>query len=168
MDVWMFQFLNTVIWLEFFKQINKPNLPLASGEFSMSKGVLIVVACGILVMLLLKLVRSFDKSYIHYVKIYVDASFVLSLQSFAIEWKSRSPPVLFALCISFLLGSVYSIDVRFFRYCWVMISFLIKWAFFIYFELICFPFVLFFSFHFFDGKDMHSLLHHASYVLELS
>ncbi|KAH7659989.1 homogentisate phytyltransferase / homogentisate geranylgeranyltransferase protein, partial [Dioscorea alata] len=75
--------LNQIFDVEIDK-INKPNLPLASGEFSMSKGVLIVVACGIL--------------------------------SFAIGWKSRSPPVLFALCISFLLGSVYSIDLPFLRW----------------------------------------------------
>ncbi|KAL5699964.1 hypothetical protein ACHQM5_025475 [Ranunculus cassubicifolius] len=65
-------------------KINKPDLPLASGDFSMEFGTALV------------------------------ASFFLL--SFAMGLAFESPPLLYALIISFLLGSAYSVDLPFLRW----------------------------------------------------
>ncbi|XP_020109308.1 homogentisate geranylgeranyltransferase-like [Ananas comosus] len=75
--------LNQLFDVEIDK-VNKPTLPLASGEFSMSTGIVLVAASCIM--------------------------------SFAMGVKSGSPPVLFALLISFLLGSAYSVDLPLLRW----------------------------------------------------
>ncbi|KAF9612911.1 hypothetical protein IFM89_004327, partial [Coptis chinensis] len=59
-------------------KVNKPDLPLASGEFSMEVGATIVAT--------------------------------FSFLSFAMGLSFQSPPLLYALLISFLLGSAYSVD----------------------------------------------------------
>ncbi|KAK3003533.1 hypothetical protein RJ639_018620, partial [Escallonia herrerae] len=75
--------LNQVFDVEIDK-VNKPNLPLASGEFSMGLGMTIV------------------------------STFVL--MSFAMGIRFQSPPLFSALAISFVLGSVYSIELPFLRW----------------------------------------------------
>ncbi|KAK9101779.1 hypothetical protein Sjap_019033 [Stephania japonica] len=65
-------------------KINKPDLPLASGEFSMGTGVAIVT--------------------------------VASCLSFALGFMFQSPPILSALLICFLIGSIYSMDLPFLRW----------------------------------------------------
>ncbi|CAB4265841.1 unnamed protein product [Prunus armeniaca] len=75
--------LNQLFDVEIDK-VNKPELPLASGEFSMGTGITIV-------------------------------STVL-LMSFAMGVMFKSPPLFCALLISFLLGSVYSIELPLLRW----------------------------------------------------
>ncbi|KAL4181426.1 hypothetical protein AMTRI_Chr12g237170 [Amborella trichopoda] len=75
--------LNQLFDIEIDK-VNKPDLPLASGEFSMGTGVAIVIFCAFM-------------------------SFLMGLMI-------RSPALLWALLISFLLGSVYSINLPFLRW----------------------------------------------------
>ncbi|KAG6421249.1 hypothetical protein SASPL_117799 [Salvia splendens] len=71
--------LNQISDIEIDK-VNKPCLPLASGEYSVKTGVLIVSSFGIL--------------------------------SFWLGWVVGSWPLFWALFISFMLGTVYSIDVN--------------------------------------------------------
>ncbi|CAK7353864.1 unnamed protein product [Dovyalis caffra] len=71
------------VWLLQLK-VNKPYLPLASGNYSMRTGVAIVLAC--------------------------------LLTSFAMGIMFRSPPLLSALLISCVLGSVYSIELPLLRW----------------------------------------------------
>ncbi|OVA01358.1 UbiA prenyltransferase family [Macleaya cordata] len=75
--------LNQLFDVEIDK-VNKPDLPLASGDFSMGMGVAIVST--------------------------------FSFMSFAMGLIFQSPPLLYALIISFLLGSVYSIELPFLRW----------------------------------------------------
>ncbi|KAF8376768.1 hypothetical protein HHK36_031564 [Tetracentron sinense] len=75
--------LNQLFDVEIDK-VNKPDLPLASGEFSIAIGAAIV------------------------------SSF--SLMSFAMGFMFQSPPLLYALLISFLLGSAYSVDLPYLRW----------------------------------------------------
>ncbi|XP_023547225.1 homogentisate phytyltransferase 1, chloroplastic-like [Cucurbita pepo subsp. pepo] len=70
--------LNQLFDIEIDK-INKPYLPLASGEYSFGTGVAIV--------------------------------FTFSILSFWLGWVVRSWPLFWALLISFILGTAYSIDV---------------------------------------------------------
>ncbi|XP_023522336.1 homogentisate phytyltransferase 1, chloroplastic-like, partial [Cucurbita pepo subsp. pepo] len=65
-------------------QINKPYLPLASGEYSFGTGVAIV--------------------------------FTFSILSFWLGWVVRSWPLFWALLISFILGTAYSIDLPLLRW----------------------------------------------------
>ncbi|XP_019054296.1 PREDICTED: homogentisate geranylgeranyltransferase, chloroplastic-like [Nelumbo nucifera] len=65
-------------------RVNKPNLPIASGEFSMGTGIVIVATCF--------------------------------LMSFSMGYMFHSPPLFYALLISCLLGSAYSIDLPFLRW----------------------------------------------------
>ncbi|XP_058068002.1 probable homogentisate phytyltransferase 1, chloroplastic isoform X3 [Magnolia sinica] len=64
--------------------VNKPNLPLASGEYSVKTGILIVLSFAVL--------------------------------SFFIWWIVRSWPLFWALFISFLLGTAYSINLPLLRW----------------------------------------------------
>ncbi|KAL6540761.1 hypoxanthine-guanine phosphoribosyltransferase [Orobanche minor] len=75
--------LNQLTDIEIDK-VNKPYLPLASGEYSVTTGVMIV------------------------------ASFAIF--SFWLAWVVGSWPLFWALFISFLLGTAYSINVPFFRW----------------------------------------------------
>ncbi|XP_026454325.1 probable homogentisate phytyltransferase 1, chloroplastic [Papaver somniferum] len=75
--------LNQLFDVEIDK-INKPELPIASGDLSMATGVAIVSTS--------------------------------SLMSLAMGLTFQSPPLLCALIISFLLGSVYSIELPFLRW----------------------------------------------------
>ncbi|XP_068647889.1 probable homogentisate phytyltransferase 1, chloroplastic isoform X1 [Aristolochia californica] len=65
-------------------QVNKPNLPLASGEYAVRTGVAIVSTFGVL--------------------------------SFIIAWAVHSWPLFWALFISFVLGTAYSINLPFLRW----------------------------------------------------
>jgi homogentisate phytyltransferase/homogentisate geranylgeranyltransferase len=75
--------LNQVFDIEIDK-VNKPNLPLASGEYSLSTGVAIV------------------------------STFVIL--SFGVGWLVGSWPLFWALFISFILGTAYSINMPFLRW----------------------------------------------------
>ncbi|XP_078163015.1 homogentisate phytyltransferase 1 [Carex rostrata] len=75
--------LNQVFDIEIDK-VNKPNLPMASGEYSLSTGVAIVSTFAIL--------------------------------SFGVGWFVGSWPLFWALFISFILGTAYSIDMPFLRW----------------------------------------------------
>ncbi|KAF3329654.1 homogentisate phytyltransferase [Carex littledalei] len=75
--------LNQVFDIEIDK-VNKPNLPLASGEYSLSTGVAIV------------------------------STFVIL--SFGVGWLVGSWPLFWALLISFILGTAYSINMPFLRW----------------------------------------------------
>ncbi|XP_042060507.1 homogentisate phytyltransferase 1, chloroplastic-like isoform X2 [Salvia splendens] len=75
--------LNQISDIEIDK-VNKPYLPLASGEYSLKTGVLIVSSFGIL--------------------------------SFWLGWVVGSWPLFWALFISFMLGTAYSIDIPLLRW----------------------------------------------------
>ncbi|XP_058068001.1 probable homogentisate phytyltransferase 1, chloroplastic isoform X2 [Magnolia sinica] len=75
--------LNQLFDIEIDK-VNKPNLPLASGEYSVKTGILIVLSFAVL--------------------------------SFFIWWIVRSWPLFWALFISFLLGTAYSINLPLLRW----------------------------------------------------
>ncbi|KAJ4748011.1 Homogentisate phytyltransferase [Rhynchospora pubera] len=75
--------LNQVYDIEIDK-VNKPSLPLASGEYSLSTGVAIVSTFAIL--------------------------------SFGVGWLVGSWPLFWALFISFILGTAYSINMPFLRW----------------------------------------------------
>lgn len=75
--------LNQISDIEIDK-VNKPYLPLASGEYSVKTGVMIVSSFGIL--------------------------------SFCLGWIVGSWPLFWALFISFMLGTAYSIDVPLLRW----------------------------------------------------
>ncbi|KAL6538896.1 hypothetical protein OROMI_025222 [Orobanche minor] len=78
--------LNQVYDVEIDK-VNKPNLPIASGEFSMGMGKAIVSAFGL-----------------------------MFLQSIIMGIMSQSPPVMLCLLVCFFFGTAYSIDVPLFRW----------------------------------------------------
>ncbi|XXG51590.1 hypothetical protein AAC387_Pa03g0123 [Persea americana] len=75
--------LNQLYDIEIDK-VNKPNLPLASGEYSVKTGILIVSSFAIM--------------------------------SFFLGWVVRSWPLFWALFISFVLGTAYSINLPFLRW----------------------------------------------------
>ncbi|XP_062229410.1 homogentisate geranylgeranyltransferase, chloroplastic-like [Phragmites australis] len=75
--------LNQLFDIEIDK-VNKPTLPLASGEVSVATGVLLVVT--------------------------------FLIMSISIGIRSKSAPLMFALLVSFLLGTAYSIDVPLLRW----------------------------------------------------
>ncbi|KAJ3679227.1 hypothetical protein LUZ60_017238 [Juncus effusus] len=75
--------LNQVFDIEIDK-VNKPNLPMASGEYSLSTGIAIVSTFAIL--------------------------------SFGVGWAVGSWPLFWALFVSFLLGTAYSINLPFLRW----------------------------------------------------
>ncbi|KAJ4954165.1 hypothetical protein NE237_030997 [Protea cynaroides] len=75
--------LNQLFDVEIDK-VNKPYLPLASGDFSMTTGVALVV--------------------------------LSSLMSFAMGFMFQSPPLMYALLISFLLGTAYSVELPLLRW----------------------------------------------------
>ncbi|KAM0871103.1 hypothetical protein ACQ4PT_039602 [Festuca glaucescens] len=75
--------LNQLFDIEIDK-VNKPTLPLASGEYSPATGVAIVS--------------------------------VSAAMSFALGWVVGSPPLFWALFISFVLGTAYSVNLPYFRW----------------------------------------------------
>ncbi|KAL0920167.1 hypothetical protein M5K25_009284 [Dendrobium thyrsiflorum] len=75
--------LNQLFDIEIDK-VNKPTLPLASGEYSFRTGIAIVS--------------------------------VFAIMSFGIGWVVGSWPLLWALFVSFILGTAYSINLPFFRW----------------------------------------------------
>ncbi|XP_020594133.1 probable homogentisate phytyltransferase 1, chloroplastic [Phalaenopsis equestris] len=75
--------LNQLFDIEIDK-VNKPTLPLASGEYSFRTGTAIVS--------------------------------IFAIMSFAIGWVAGSWPLFWALFISFILGTAYSINLPFFRW----------------------------------------------------
>uniref|UniRef100_A0ACD5UJG8 Uncharacterized protein n=1 Tax=Avena sativa TaxID=4498 RepID=A0ACD5UJG8_AVESA len=75
--------LNQLFDIEIDK-VNKPTLPLASGEYSPATGVAIVS--------------------------------VSAAMSFALGWLVGSPPLFWALFISFVLGTAYSVNLPYFRW----------------------------------------------------
>lgn len=93
-------------------QINKPYLPLASGEYSFATGVIIVASFSILV-----LYRFIPFSVIFFKLSHTDRVvdigllFCSLLQSFWLGWIVGSWPLFWALFISFVLGTAYSINV---------------------------------------------------------
>ncbi|KAF7147687.1 hypothetical protein RHSIM_Rhsim03G0265200 [Rhododendron simsii] len=83
-------------------KVNKPYLPLASGEYSVTTGVMIVSSFAILVAL--HLISGLRKPIFLY------------LQSFWLGWIVGSWPLFWALFISFVLGTAYSINVPLLRW----------------------------------------------------
>ncbi|KAF7104304.1 hypothetical protein CFC21_105210 [Triticum aestivum] len=75
--------LNQLFDIEIDK-VNKPTLPLASGEYSPATGVAIVS--------------------------------VFAAMSFGLGWVVGSPPLFWALFISFVLGTAYSVNLPYFRW----------------------------------------------------
>lgn len=75
--------LNQLTDIEIDK-VNKPYLPLASGEYSVATGIMIVTSFGIM--------------------------------SFGLGWVAGSWPLFWALFISFILGTAYSINLPFLRW----------------------------------------------------
>lgn len=92
-------------------QINKPYLPLASGEYSFATGAIIVASFSILVpyRFIPFSVKFFKMSYTD--KVDRGLLFYYLLQSFWLGWIVGSWPLFWALFISFVLGTAYSINV---------------------------------------------------------
>lgn len=92
-------------------QINKPYLPLASGEYSFATGAIIVASFSILVPY-----RFFPFPVIYFKISHIDIVdrgllFYSLLQSFWLGWIVGSWPLFWALFVSFVLGTAYSINV---------------------------------------------------------
>uniref|UniRef100_M8BJB8 Homogentisate phytyltransferase 1, chloroplastic n=1 Tax=Aegilops tauschii TaxID=37682 RepID=M8BJB8_AEGTA len=88
--------LNQLFDIEIDK-VNKPTLPLASGEYSPAMGVAIV-------------------SVFAAMSVRLTGALLFELQSFGLGWVVGSPPLFWALFISFVLGTAYSVNLPYFRW----------------------------------------------------
>lgn len=96
-------------------QVNKPYLPLASGEYSIGTGVTIVTSFLFTVSgSILCLEQYFCKITLFCEELFISEQIMilfLLLQSFWLGWVVGSWPLFWALFISFILGTAYSVDV---------------------------------------------------------
>lgn len=120
------------IFFNVISQVNKPYLPLASGEYSVKTGVIIVSLFAILVWKfeILNLVVYTQAICVcgflfHGLKLFECMVVFLTetkkihfstVQSFWLGWIVGSWPLFWALFVSFVLGTAYSINVSCFLY----------------------------------------------------
>ncbi|RDX91212.1 Glycinol 4-dimethylallyltransferase, partial [Mucuna pruriens] len=97
-------------------KINKPYLPLASGQISFTTGVIIAASCLILVSykFVLSIMIFFKMSFIHIEK--EGLSFYSLLQSFWLGWTISSWPLIWGLLLTCLIWTAYSINVPLLRW----------------------------------------------------
>uniref|UniRef100_A0A0E0E4P0 Uncharacterized protein n=1 Tax=Oryza meridionalis TaxID=40149 RepID=A0A0E0E4P0_9ORYZ len=104
--------LNQLFDIEIDK-VNKPTLPLASGEYSPATGVALVSAFAAMSFGLGWAVGSQPLFLALFISFILGTAY--SINSFGLGWAVGSQPLFLALFISFILGTAYSINTFVFR-----------------------------------------------------